>query len=83
MKIARTNLVHCQIKVRVTVGLKNFPYIQQYKVSALINSVLVQARTLIMIYKIDEYRHARVILRISRECIKLLVFTPYLRSGSC
>ena len=38
---------------------------------------------LIMIYKSYEFRHAGVILRIPRECFKLIEWTKYLCSGSC
>ena len=55
------DIEHCQIKVKVTVGLQSFFHLPQYKY----NTTLAQAKILlsmyvhlILIYKIYEYRHA-------------------------
>ena len=80
-----------RIKVKVTVGVQRFSPFTTIQNVRSYNSTLVQARNLILsmylhlilIYKIYECRHAWMILRISREHWKLIVWTLYLSSGSC
>ena len=68
------DIEHHRIKVKVTVGLQMFSPFTTIQTVRSYNSTLVQARKLILsmydhliaIYKIYEYRHAWMILRISR-----------------
>ena len=62
------NIEHCRIKVKVTVGVQKFSPFTTIQTVRSYNSTLVQDRKLILsvyvhtilIYKIYEYRHARV-----------------------
>ena len=80
-----------RIKVKVTVGVQRFSPFTTIQTVRSYNSTLVQARNLILsmyvhlilIYKIYECLYAWMILRISREHWKLIVWTLYLSSGSC
>ena len=58
-----------QIKVKVTVGLQKFSPFTTIQTCRSYNPTLVKARKLILnlivIYKIYEYRHARIIIKHS------------------
>ena len=64
-----------RVKVKVAVGLQNFLPFTTIQTVRSYNSTLVQAMYvhLIKIYKIYKYCYTYKILRILRECLKLIV----------
>ena len=59
------DIEHSRIKIKVTVGLQNFPHFLQYQTVRFYKSTLLKAKKLILsmydlklMYKIYEYRHA-------------------------
>ena len=80
-----------RIKVKVTVGVQKFSPFTTIQTVRSYSSTLVQVRNLILsmylqlilVYKINECRHAWMILRIPREHWKFIVWILYLSSGSC